>query len=193
MTREEQRAYDSARYYANKTPEFKERRRVASARHYQKLRDTDPEELKRRTHAKNLNYRPKIFNDPERHAESLKSKKEAYTKRQQVERYSFGQRLKQWLFLHAWVRDELPWKSHRPVLHDQSTEHYCAGCKWAKFGGRRLWFKSLIDESYLCQSCYIPPNPDWNKIMPEGYEDVRHFKDLRARKEQLDGSGAPPF
>ncbi|KAG9527145.1 hypothetical protein KCV07_g41, partial [Aureobasidium melanogenum] len=45
---------------------------------------------------------------------------------------------------------------------------------------------------YLCMSCYVPMNPGWNKIMPEGYEDVRSLKELRARKQQLDESGAPP-
>jgi hypothetical protein len=35
-------------------------------------------------------------------------------------------------------------------------------------------------------------DPDWKKIMPEGYEDIRSLKELRARKQQLDESGAPP-
>jgi len=92
-----------------------------------------------------------------------------------------------------WVREELPWKTHRPILYDERTEHYCAGCKWTRTGGRKLYWQSLVDTTeYLCTSCYVPSrNPDWNKIMPEGYEDVRDMKAMRARKEQLDASKAP--
>jgi hypothetical protein len=57
-----------------------------------------------------------------------------------------------------------------------------------------LYWQSIADtDSYLCSACYIPSeNPDWDKILPKGYGDVRGMKALRARKQQLDASEAPP-
>lgn len=103
-------------------------------------------------------------------------------------------KMKLWIFRHAWVREELPWQYYRPIVYDQLTEHHCAYCGWIRPGGRRLYWQSLVDtDRYLCLSCYIPlQNPDWNTIMPKGYEDIRGFKALVARKKELDVSKAPP-
>ena len=103
-------------------------------------------------------------------------------------------RLSTWVVRLPWLRDELPWQSHRPVAHDEHTERYCVGCEWTRPGGRRVYWQSLVDpDVYLCTKCYVPSeNPDWSKIMPKGYEDVRDIKTMKARKEQLDPSKAPP-
>jgi hypothetical protein len=45
-----------------------------------------------------------------------------------------------------------------------------------------FWWRS-VDET-LCNNCYTAG--DWGEIMPQGYEDVRTMKQLRARKTQLD-------
>ncbi|CAD0082490.1 unnamed protein product [Aureobasidium vineae] len=190
MTIKEKREPQNPRYNARKTPETIEKARERSRVHREKRRYEGPEAYKQRAHAAYVKYlQPKLLTDPERYHAKIS---EHHARRHRIERYRRGQILKQWFFKHAWVRDELPWKSHRPVLYDQNTGHYCAGCEWTKYGGRRLWFKNLVDESYLCQSCYIPPSPDWDQIMPKGYEDIKTLKDLKARKQQLDGSGAPP-
>lgn len=103
------------------------------------------------------------------------------------------QNLTGWARRLPWFR-ELPWKSYRPVLYNKPIERYCVGCKWTRPGGRRVYWQDLVDpDVYLCTKCYIPSeNPDWSKIMPKGYEDVKDIKTLKARKEQLDPSKAPP-
>lgn len=102
-------------------------------------------------------------------------------------------KLRDWVTRLPWMRKELPWKAYRPIVYDQLTAHYCVGCKWTRPGGRKVYWQSVVDATeFLCTKCYIPlENPDWNWIMPEGYEDVRDAKTLRARKEQLDASKPP--
>jgi hypothetical protein len=101
--------------------------------------------------------------------------------------------LKIWCTRYVWVREELPWQSHRPILYDEMTERYYAGCKMTRFGGGRLFWQNMVDHSFFCTRCYVPSsNLDWNKIMPKGYGDIRTIKALRVRKAQLDASEAPP-
>lgn len=42
-------------------------------------------------------------------------------------------------------------------------------------------------DEYLCHACYIPKQ-DWQHALPQGYEDVKNMRELRARKKKLDGS-----
>ena len=132
-------------------------------------------------------------NDPTWRAKRLEWQKAYDAIRNQNEALKMRQILKNWVIRYSWLREDMPWQSHRPVLYDERTEHYCVGCKWTRPGGRRVYWQSLVNTTeYLCTRCYIPSkDPDWNKIMPEGYEDVRDMKAMRARKEQLDASKVP--
>jgi hypothetical protein len=42
-------------------------------------------------------------------------------------------------------------------------------------------------DEYLCHACYIPKE-DWQNALPQGYEDVKSMRELRARKKKLDNS-----
>lgn len=145
MTIEEKRARDSSRYHANKTPESMEKARIYSKLRYHHLRDADPEEVKRRRHAKYLKgIQPRLLHDLEYRAK-LQEKYRIYNAQyRNDERYRMRQLLTLWLHKHAWVREELPWKSHRPVLYDKRIEHYCAGCEWTKHRGRQLYWQNMV-------------------------------------------------
>ncbi|KEQ69258.1 hypothetical protein M436DRAFT_76192 [Aureobasidium namibiae CBS 147.97] len=135
----------------------------------------------------------RYLNDPIWRAERLAYRKAIYARKEKHDEiYSMRAKIRNWVRT-PWVREELPWKTHRPIRYDEKTEHHCAGCKFTRTGGGKLHWQSLVDpDVYLCTSCYVPSeSPDWNKIMPEGYEDVRNMKAMRARKEQLDASEAP--
>lgn len=146
----------------------------------------DPKALRdyidRSRHAHDLRY----HSDPVFRAKKLNTAKAWRDKYKQGQRYRFSQLLRHWIRRLPWFRDELPWKTYRPVCYDRSTEHYCTGCAWTRRGGNRVWWKSTDNDSYLCHACRIPLNPDWNDIMPEGYADIKCLKDLKARKEQLE-------
>lgn len=104
------------------------------------------------------------------------------------------------------MRGDLPWKHYRPVLYDERVERYCHGCEWTKSGGVKLWWRkrdaaadeqvvgNLAAESegglvgsdeYLCLGCYVSSRTRF-EALPDGYEDVETFKDVLARKRQLD-------
>jgi hypothetical protein len=42
---------------------------------------------------------------------------------------------------------------------------------------------------YLCHSCYVSKRSRF-EVLPEGYEDIKTFRDIVARKKQLDGLAA---
>ncbi|THZ80527.1 hypothetical protein D6C84_07378 [Aureobasidium pullulans] len=138
-------------------------------------------------------------------------------------------RLSNWLCAHAWVREGLPWKTHRPIVHAEKVQQKCVGCGWVRRGGLKLTWSSISDgsktyrpvyfedpaqfecktcdyarirsaklwwrkiaenqragqstETHICHNCYT--SPDWTEIMPEGYEDVRKYRDLLARDTQI--------
>ncbi|THW83307.1 hypothetical protein D6D18_08158 [Aureobasidium pullulans] len=94
-------------------------------------------------------------------------------------------RLSNWLCAHAWVRESLPWKTHRPIVHAEKVEQKCVGCGWARRGGLKLTWSSISDGSVLCHNCYMQQG-DIAQVMPEGYGHVRFISDLRARKDELD-------
>jgi hypothetical protein len=42
-------------------------------------------------------------------------------------------------------------------------------------------------DQYLCHACYIPKE-NWQNALPQGYEDVKNMRELKARKKKLDRS-----
>ncbi|THY82167.1 hypothetical protein D6C93_09299, partial [Aureobasidium pullulans] len=113
------------------------------------------------------------------------------------EGFRMALRIRAWVRTHAWVREHLPWKTHHPLRHDERVEHYCMGCKHIRRGGSYLWWQAKREmaetgvdaDSYLCRECYVPKD-DWRAAMPQGYEDVNTYHELKARKERLGVTGA---
>lgn len=92
--------------------------------------------------------------------------------------------------LYRWARTQfdfmstLPWKTHRPLVQETSVEHFCQGCRLAKHGGSTVWWQQLdAQDQYYCHVCYAK---DVDASMPEGYEGIARWKDLVARKAELD-------
>ncbi|KAG9549398.1 hypothetical protein KCU71_g17432, partial [Aureobasidium melanogenum] len=108
------------------------------------------------------------------------------------ERRKFYARLKNWCGRHAWVREQLPWKTYRPICHDDMVEHHCSGCNWTKRGGKKFWWKKIQTSpaadsgTWLCHNCYVPTT-DWAKAMPKGYEDLgtATLKEMIKRRDSL--------
>jgi len=115
--------------------------------------------------------------DPE-HCAKLRVQKEKTYARESFRR---ARLLYMWCNRYAWFREELPWKSRRPLVLSEPTKHYCEGCEYTRFGGMKMWW--IDSESYMCNACYA--KADWNEVMPKGYEDCRNIKEVAARKEQL--------
>lgn len=90
---------------------------------------------------------------------------------------------------HEWVC-LLPWKTHSLVVFKQKVYDRCARCESARHASLKLWWRSPTET--ICNLCHA--KQDWNDAMPQGYEDVRSMKELRARKKQLDeeGPGSEP-
>lgn len=86
----------------------------------------------------------------------------------------------------AWVRDDLPWKTHKPVFCPEMAVHVCGGCNIIKTHGLKLWWQSLSNpEELKCHDCYVPRS-NWTEAMPAGYEDVLGMTQIRARKKELE-------
>jgi hypothetical protein len=45
-----------------------------------------------------------------------------------------------WLRRHAWVRDELDWRTHLPAYRDVRVERNCERCNLPPSHGARLWW-----------------------------------------------------
>ncbi|KEQ75978.1 hypothetical protein M436DRAFT_61271 [Aureobasidium namibiae CBS 147.97] len=94
--------------------------------------------------------------------------------------------------ISAWVRNdrwawvcELPWKTHRPVIHTTPVQHRCESCGLTRLRGLRFVWQSITQpHSYSCHACYMKQESE--VCMPKGYEDVRGMRALVARKRQLD-------
>jgi hypothetical protein len=182
-------------YQESISPNAVEKRRLYERKRYMqrtKALEEDPEAIKqpwytywcKNRYSDNPDRRAYLQNYSRNHYATVLKSDEA----DKMRRY-----LRIWCTRFVWVREELPWQSHRPILYDKMTERYCAGCKMTRFRGGKLFWQNTVDHSYLCTSCYVPSsNPDWNKIMPKGYEDIKGITALKARKEQLDASEASP-
>jgi hypothetical protein len=180
-------------YQESTSPTTAEKKRLYGRKRYMertKAFEEDPEASKQPWYT--WWRRTRYSDDPKRRAYLKNYSKVHYaTVAKSDEVHKMRRSLRKWCASYVWVREELPWQSHRPILYDKMTEHYCAGCKTTRFRGGKLFWQNMADHSYLCTSCYAS-NLDWSKIMPKGYEDIRDIKALRARKEQLDASEAPP-
>lgn len=108
------------------------------------------------------------------------------------ERRKFYTRLQNWCGRYPWVREQLPWKTYRPIRHDDMVEHHCSGCNWTKRGGRKLWWKKIETSpaadsgTWLCLDCYVPKT-NWAEAMPKGYEDLETatLKEMIKRRDSL--------
>ncbi|KEQ91149.1 hypothetical protein AUEXF2481DRAFT_44345 [Aureobasidium subglaciale EXF-2481] len=69
----------------------------------------------------------------------LKRSSDHYAKIKNDERYIMYRRIRDWCQSNAWVRQDLPWKSHSPIAYVEMTEHYCTGCAWTRHNGSRVW------------------------------------------------------
>lgn len=47
---------------------------------------------------------------------------------------------KLWVRRHAWVRDELDWRSHVPVYSSVKVERNCERCNYPRLDGAMLWW-----------------------------------------------------
>ncbi|CAD0097678.1 unnamed protein product [Aureobasidium mustum] len=105
-------------------------------------------------------------------------------------------RMQDMLLKHAWIREELPWKTHTPILYPEKVEHECSSCVVTRHGGFKMWWKRNPrpdqddNELYKCHKCYFT-GPE---AMPEGYEDIKEpiTRALKARKIELDGPNSIP-
>ncbi|THY43204.1 hypothetical protein D6C98_08651 [Aureobasidium pullulans] len=94
--------------------------------------------------------------------------------------------------LRPWVRD-LPWKTYRPVYFENPAQLKCATCDFVRTKSSKIWWRKVAEnqgagqstETHICHNCYT--SPDWTETMPEGYEDVRRYRDLLARNTQIRG------
>lgn len=130
----------------------------------------------------NLSWRRLHLNDPEFREQQRKREKEKYHTNpiHQLSKLMSG-----WLKTHSWVREELPWKTHRPVLHTSPVQHRCEVCGLMRVNGLLLVWQSIAhSDSYRCHRCCFQQGAE--ACMPKGYEDVRHLKDLVARKHELE-------
>jgi hypothetical protein len=119
----------------------------------------DPEARRKRLDKRNERQRQKYRNDPEyrerelaRHPNWGAQNPEAYKKSREkgllrdVRRYANDPRfhfLKRLSLLarHAWFREELPRKAHKPVLYEEKVPKQCAGCDRKHWGGGlKLWY-----------------------------------------------------
>jgi hypothetical protein len=94
-----------------------------------------------------------------------------------------------WVRDHAWVREELPWQSYKPVHYTNPVQHRCGSCAITRRSGLLVVWQSIAQpDSYHCHACYM--KQDLKACMSKGYEDVRGFKQLAARKKELDDLGS---
>lgn len=107
-----------------------------------------------------------------------------YQKHKGDVRYTMKSNIHKWVSRHPeWVSD-LPWKTHRPSLSPEPVEHLCEGCGYVRYGGMKVWWISKDEpDKYKCHSCYVQ---DVDQAMPAGYEGITRYKDLVARKKELD-------
>lgn len=173
---------------------YKERRRLS-------LQQLDPEHKERWAAAKRKNVVERS-SDPE----YIKKRKEYYRKHTETSierarkyyqekgkfvsaanaRGRFLSQLRRCCTEWAWVRDDLPWKTHKPVFCPERAVHVCGGCNIIKTHGLILWWQSLSNsEEFKCHNCYVPRS-NWTEAMPTGYEDVSGMVQIRARKKDLE-------
>lgn len=59
-------------------------------------------------------------------------------------RYGFVKRLHGWCMKYDWVREELPWETHVPVVYSEKVSKQCSGCThYTVAKGLKLWLERL--------------------------------------------------
>lgn len=149
-------------------------------------------------------HKTRYHNNPVYRAKQIAQARSRHHRHKNDAHRSLYVTLSDWSRRYEWVRDDLPWKTHVPLWHKSSVEHYCYGCDWTRSGGARLWWRKRnagnsdsaesegsLDKSdeYLCLKCYVSSRTRF-EALPEGYEDVENIKDVVARKRQLGGLAA---
>ena len=153
------------------------------------LRRKDPEAHRRFLDRRNENMR-RWRNDPTNLANIRERSKFISRAFYATERGKFYHNLKTWCSRYAWFREDLPWKLHKPIYHEERVEHHCEGCNWTRKGGYKLWFRKISSpstaeaDSWLCSKCYFP-KADCRQAMPKGYEDLTTIKEIAKRREEL--------
>jgi len=157
-------------------------------------RSEDPVAFRQRVLDKRARSREKWAQDPANYAKDLERVRLYHAANKQKERFRFLLSMRYWTRRYAWFRENLPWKTHRPVYYSKRVEHYCEGCTWSVMGGRNLWWKQIQSsptaeaEGWLCNSCYVPEK-NCSEAMPTGYEGLTTIKEIAKRRDEL-GHGA---
>lgn len=144
-------------------------------------------------------HKTRYRGDPVFAAARRRKRRDLYARHKNDDFLQLYVRLRQWTRRHEWVRAQLPWKAHLPLLYADKVEHHCHGCDWTRSGGMQLWWRRKRDDAsrhhrvledgdksdeYLCHSCYVKQGHF--DALPKGYEDVKTIKDIIARKKQFD-------
>jgi len=141
---------------------WRDRQAMSSQRYHQRKRDEDPTIKERR-----------------------QEEKRVYDRKRSLEAHQQSRRkLIEWT-KHSWVR-QLPWKNYTPIVTQDKVRQICATCGSYRIDGAKLWWQRHGPSDpplYDCQTCFAK-----TEGMPDGYEDVKTFRELKARKEELDNS-----
>jgi hypothetical protein len=147
-------------------------------------------------------HRTRYHTSPLYHSAKETRRLKRYATLKNDQTFILSRNLHNWTRKHEWVRHDLPWKTYAPVLGECRIKHYCQGCDWVRGDGLLLWWRrrrgvedkvardggsAEVEKSddYLCHSCYVSKRSRF-EVLPEGYEDIKTFKDIVARKKQLD-------
>jgi hypothetical protein len=107
--------------------------------------------------------------------------------------------LLRWCYKYDWFRNKLPWKAYIPKLYKEKVQHHCTGCKFVPHG-KKLWWchidRSMHHEQsdtspedssatgkHMCPNRYLKTG--WENAIPQGFEDVKTIKEVRARAREL--------
>jgi hypothetical protein len=160
---------------------------LPTKKEYAKIK-ADPEKYQRRLLQIAVWKRNSYQNNPEYRQKDLTASRLRHAEyRKTSEPYYRTKNMWKWAGRYSWFREQLPWRSHIPILFAQKTRHSCASCGVSRIDGSKLWWKSAKTDSHTCHSCYTKAH--WNEAMPEGFGDCRTKADIVARMQQL---GLPP-
>jgi hypothetical protein len=157
--------------------------------YYARLRQQDPEALRRRLDSDALS-KQRWHLEGDNLAKEREYSRLYKSARREGERQKFYQNIMNWCKRYAWLREDLPWKSYRPFWHESKVEHHCEGCNWTMKGGNRLWWLKIVSslttkaDSWLCHGCYVPRS-DCKEAMPRGYEGLTTIKEIAKRRDEL--------
>jgi hypothetical protein len=169
-------------------PDAHERKMAYQRAYRATLRSTRPEVYRR--HLDDALARSRQQNqDPVKAAHHRERKRLWALALKDDDRQILYKRMRHWINRYAWFREDLPWKSHQPIYHDDPVKHHCEGCNWTRKRGIKFFWKKIHSspteaDSWLCHSCYVPRS-DWKEAMPRGYEDLTTIKKIAKRRKEL--------